>query len=68
MQQISSSCCTLKTRSSSLDRLVEILKQSAFEESEGSEPEPEEKTLTVLKLNDLFCLNDAGIKAFEIIY
>jgi hypothetical protein len=68
MLKISSSCWTPNSRSSSLGHLFEILKQNAFEESEGPEPEPEESTLTVLKLTELLCLTDAGSKVFGIIY
>jgi hypothetical protein len=68
MLKISSSCWTPKIRSSTLEHLVEILKQSAFEESEGPEPETEERIWTVLKLTEMLCLTDARIKVFEIIY
>jgi hypothetical protein len=56
-----------------LDHLVAILKQNVFfEEYERREPEPgpepEERTLTVLKLTELFGLTGAEIKVFEIIY
>jgi hypothetical protein len=35
-----------------LDYLVEILKQSALEEAEEPEPEPQERTPTVSKLTE----------------
>jgi len=66
--KISSSCWTPKIRSWTLDHLVEILKESAFEKCEGSEPEPGERAVTVLKSTQLLCLADSGIKVFEIIY
>ena len=50
-----------------LDHLVEIRKQNAFEETEEPEPEPEpkERTLTVLKLTAGHGLAQVGIKVSE---
>ena len=45
--------------------LVEFLKQSALEEAEELEPEPEEKAMTVLKLPQGFRLTAASIMVFE---
>jgi hypothetical protein len=44
---------------------VEILKQCAVEEQEKSEPEPNERTMAVLKLNKRFGLMEADNKVFD---
>jgi hypothetical protein len=48
-----------------LDDFVEIWKQSALEEAEEHEPQPEEGTVRVSEWTDGFGLTAAGIKAFE---
>jgi hypothetical protein len=47
-----------------LDDRVKIRKQSALEEAEKSEPESQERTMTVLKLTEGLGLTEAGIKVF----
>jgi hypothetical protein len=48
-----------------IDTSFEILKQCAFEEEEKPEPEPNEKTMAVLKSTKGPGLIEAGIKVFE---
>jgi hypothetical protein len=43
---------------------VQIRKQNAREDAEDPEPEPKERTVTVLKLTDLPGLTEAGVKVF----
>jgi hypothetical protein len=50
---------------STRDDLSEICKQSALEEAEGPEPEPKERTMTVLKLVEGLGLIEAVIVVFE---
>jgi hypothetical protein len=45
--------------------LVDIRKQSALEEVEESEPEPKQRTLTVLQLTETLGLTKADMKMFE---
>ena len=46
-------------------RLVQIPKQSAREDAEEREPEPQERTVTVLKLTEGLGLTEVAIKVFE---
>lgn len=46
-----------------LDHL-EIWKQNTLEEAEEREPEPKERTITVLNLTEWLGLTEAGIKVF----
>jgi hypothetical protein len=48
-----------------IDTTFEILKQCAFEEEEKLEPEPNEKTMAVLKSTKWPGLIEAGIKVLE---
>jgi hypothetical protein len=48
-----------------LDDLVEIRKQSAFEEAEETEPEYKERTVTVLNLAEGRGLIEADVKVFQ---
>jgi hypothetical protein len=48
-----------------LDQLVEIRKQNAVEETEQPEPEPKERTVTILKLTAGHGLAQVGIKVSE---
>jgi hypothetical protein len=50
------------------DHLVQIRKHSALEEAEKPDPEPKERTMTVMKLTEGLGLTDAGIKVFEDIH
>ena len=43
------------------DHPVEIQKQTALEEGEESDPEPKERTVTVLKLTERLGLTEAAI-------
>jgi hypothetical protein len=45
-----------------LDRLVETVKPSAFEEAEEPEPEPEKKALTVTKLTSGHGVTEGGVR------
>jgi len=47
------------------DDLSEICNQSALEEAKGPEPEPKERTMTVLKLVEGLGLIEAAISVFE---
>jgi hypothetical protein len=47
------------------DRLVEIRKQSGLEEAAWPEPDPKERTVTVLKLTEWLGMTEVGIKVFE---
>jgi len=48
-----------------IDTSFEILKQCAVEEEEKLEPEPNERTMAVLKLTKGLGLIEAGIIVFE---
>lgn len=48
-----------------LDHLFEIQMQSALEEAQKPESEPNERTITVSKLTNGFWLAEAGIKVSE---
>jgi hypothetical protein len=52
-------------RISTHEDLSEICKKSAFEEAEGPEPEPKERSMTVLKLVEGLGLTEAVISVFE---
>ena len=52
-------------RNSTHDHLSEICKRSALEEAEGTEPEPKERIMTVLKLVEGLGLTEAAISVFE---
>jgi hypothetical protein len=47
------------------DHLVEIRKQSGLEVAECSQPDPKERTVTVLKLTEGLGVTEAGIKVSE---
>jgi hypothetical protein len=47
-----------------LDHLDEIGKQRALEEAAEPQPQPKERTMTVLKLNEGLGLIEPGIKVF----
>jgi uncharacterized DUF497 family protein len=47
------------------DDAVEILMQSALDEAEESEPESEERTMTVVKMTEGIGLTEACIEVFE---
>jgi hypothetical protein len=52
-------------KNSTHDHLSEICKRSALEEAEGTEPEPKERIMTVLKLVEGLGLTEVAISVFE---